>query len=244
MFSLLSLPTPILPYGYLLEILFAIILVVSLVLAIKYPSIGKRWILLLVVVGVAEFEFSHSIPPYENLAVGMLIGLVTAFGGIIIPLSYLAKLHFGKMQAKIFFVLSGCLELILGAVGILYLFYPGSEPGTFFWLGDIGSSSGLRYFGLYFGLLTIGFYSLIVGIAGLCFSRPNRAKTFLSLSGCLEVILGSIGVFCRMFIGPAAGIIFYLGSEGGILYFVLLATGFYSLVVGVAGLFFAKPEKQ
>ena len=69
-------------------------------------------------------------------------------------------------------------------------------------------------------------------------------KIFFVLSGCLELILGAIGVLCRMFIGPAAGILFYLGSEGGILYFVLLATGFYSIIVGIASLFFAKTEKQ
>jgi hypothetical protein len=67
------------------------------VLAFKYPSFGKRWMLLLFVVGVAEFEFSGHVPaPYNNLIVGMVIGLVTAFNGIIVPLAYFAKQNLRK----------------------------------------------------------------------------------------------------------------------------------------------------
>jgi hypothetical protein len=158
MFALLSLPAPPLPYGYLWEILFATILAVSLVLAIKYPSFGKRWIFLLFVVGVVEFEFSHNTPPpYNILAVGLVIGLVTAFSGFIIPVLYWAKLHLRKKQVKISFILSGCLELILGSVGIFYRIFVGFDPTI-----------------LYFGLLTIGFYSLIVGIASLFFAKPKK----------------------------------------------------------------------
>ena len=157
MFALLSLPAPPLPYGYLWEILFAAILAVSLVLAIKYPSFGKRWIFFLFVVGVAEFEFSHNIPPYNNLAVGMVVGLVTTFSGFIIPVLYLAKLHLRKKQVKIFFILSGCLELIVGSVGFLYRIFLYLQGGI-----------------LCIGLLTIGFYSLIVGIASLFFAKPKK----------------------------------------------------------------------
>ena len=157
MFALLSLPAPPLPYGYLWEILFATILAVSWVLAIKYPSFGKRWILFLFVVGVAEFEFSHNIPPYSNLLVGMVVGLVTAFSGFIIPVLYLAKLRLRKKQVKISFILSGCLELILGSVGFFYRIFVGFDPTI-----------------LYIGLLTIGFYSLIVGIASLFFAKPKK----------------------------------------------------------------------
>ena len=62
MFTLLSMAViaPPMPYGYLWEILFAAILAVSWVLAIKYPNFGKRWIVLLFVVGVAEVEFSFN----------------------------------------------------------------------------------------------------------------------------------------------------------------------------------------
>ena len=111
---------PPMPYGYLWEILFAAILVVSWVLAIKYPTFGKRWIVILFVVGIAEMEFSFNTHGYQSLVVGLVIGLVTAYSGFIIPALYLAKLHLRKKQTKISFILSGCLELIFGYVGILY----------------------------------------------------------------------------------------------------------------------------
>jgi hypothetical protein len=148
---------PPMPYGYLWEILFAAILAVSLVLAIKYQSFGKRWILLLSLVGVAEMGFSTNTHGYNILVAGLIIGLVTAYSGFIIPALYLAKLHLRKRQVKIVFVLSGCLELILGSVGILYAINIGSDP-----------------FVLYFGLLTISFYSLIVGIASLFFAKRKK----------------------------------------------------------------------
>jgi hypothetical protein len=157
MFELLELQAaPSLPYGYLWEILFATILAVSLVLAIKYPSFGKRWMFFLFVVGVAEFEFSTHLSPYNNLVVGWVIGLVTAYSGIIVPVSYLAKQHLRKKQVKLFFILSGCLELVLGSVSIFYRIFVGSEAAL-----------------LYLGLLVIGFYSLIVGILGTFFAKPK-----------------------------------------------------------------------
>jgi hypothetical protein len=148
---------PPLPYGYLWEILFAAILGVNWVLAIKYPSFGKRWILLLFVVGVAEMIFSFSTHGYNILLTGLIIGLVTAYSGFIIPALYLAKLDLRKKQTKILFILSGCLELILGSIGILTAFNFGLDP-----------------FILYFGLLTTGFYSLIVGFASLFFTKPKK----------------------------------------------------------------------
>jgi hypothetical protein len=148
---------PPMPYGYLWEILFAAILAVSLVLAIKYQSFGKRWILLLSLVGVAEMGFSTNTHGYNILVAGLIIGLVTAYSGFIIPALYLAKLHLRKRQVKIVFILSGCLELILGSVGILYAI-----------------NIGLDHFVLYFGLLTISFYSLIVGIASLFFAKRKK----------------------------------------------------------------------
>ncbi len=159
MFTLLSMAVmaPPMPYGYLWEILFAAILAVSWVLAIKYPNFGKRWVILLFVVGVAEMEFSTNTHGYNSLIAGLIIGLVTAYSGFIIPALYLAKLHLRKKQVKILFILSGCLELILGSVGILTAFFFGLNP-----------------FILYFGLLTIGFYSLIVGIASLFFAKPKK----------------------------------------------------------------------
>jgi hypothetical protein len=166
MFALTTAPRPPLPYGYLWEILFATILAVSLVLAIKYPSFGKRWAFFLLVVGVAEFEFSAQ-PPFHNntlyyntLAVGMLIGLATTYSGIIIPVSYWAKQHFRKKQVKAFFILSGCLELIVVSLSI---FYRVSVEGPIMAL-------------LGFGLLTIGFYSLIVGIAAFFFGNPKKSN--------------------------------------------------------------------
>ena len=159
LFTLLSVVAPPMPYGYLWEILFAAIFVVSLVLAIKYPSFGKRWSFLLFVVGVAEFEFSgHVSPPYNTLVVGVLIGLATAYSGIIIPVSYWAKQHFRKKHVKTFFLLSGCLELIVVSLSI---FYRVSVEGPIMAL-------------LGFGLLTIGFYSLIVGVAGFFFGKPKK----------------------------------------------------------------------
>jgi hypothetical protein len=155
MFALLE-PAPyVSPYGFLWEILLATILAVSLVLAIKYPSFGKRWAFILFIVGVAEFLFLNY--ARTNLVVGSTIGLVTAYSGIIIPLSYFAKQHLHKKQVKLFFILSGCLELILGSVSIFYRIFVGPEANI-----------------LCLGLLTIGFYSLIVGIAGLFFAKPKK----------------------------------------------------------------------
>ncbi len=148
---------PPMPYGYFWELLFASILALSWVLSIKYPSIGKRWILLLFAVGVAEMYFSTNTHGYNILIAGLIIGLVTAYSGFIIPALYLAKLHMRRKQTKIIFILSGCLEVILGSLGVLTAF-----------------NFGLNPFILYFGLLTIGFYSLIVGIANLFFSKPQK----------------------------------------------------------------------
>jgi hypothetical protein len=148
---------PPMPYGYLWEILFAATLAASWVLAVKFPSFGKRWIILLFVIGVVEMVFSTNTHGYNILVAGLIIGLVTAYSGFIIPALYLAKLHRRKRQTKILFILSGCLELILGSVGILTAFNFGLDP-----------------FILYFGLLTIGFYSLIVGIASLFFAKPKK----------------------------------------------------------------------
>lgn len=148
---------PPMPFGYFWEILFAVILAASLVLAFRFPSFGKKWILLLFVVGVAEMEFSANANGYNSLIAGLVIGLVTAYSGFIIPGLYLAKLPLRKRQTKIVFILSGCLELIFGYVGILTTFNFGVDP-----------------FLLYFGLLTIGFYSLIVGIALLFFAKTKN----------------------------------------------------------------------
>ena len=149
---------PRMPYGFIWEIDFTAILAVSLVLAIKYPSFGKRWALILFVVGVAEFEFSAQPFQYVALGFGMLIGLATAYSGIIVPLSYWAKQHYQKKQVKVFFILSGCLELIVASLIILYRVSVG---------GSIMVLLG-------FGLLAIGFYSLIVGIASLFFAKLKK----------------------------------------------------------------------
>jgi hypothetical protein len=159
------------PYGFIWEIDFAAILAVSLVLAIKYPFFGKRWALILFAVGVAEFEFSIQPPTpppfqYSALVVGVLIGLATAYSGIIIPVSYWAKQHFRKKQVKIFFILSGCLELIVVSLSILYRI---SVEGPIMAL-------------LGFGLLIIGFYSLIVGIAAFFFGKPKKATVNESIA--------------------------------------------------------------
>jgi hypothetical protein len=168
MFALTTAPAPPLPYGYLWEILFATILAVSLVLAIKYPPFGKRWALLLLVVGIAEYEFSLNTPrPYNTLAIGLLIGIVTTFSGLIIPALYLAQPHLHKKQAKISLILSGCLELILGTVGFFY--FPRLGP----YLGYDPTIAQIIWF-VVFGLLTTGFYSLIVGIAGSFFAKPKK----------------------------------------------------------------------
>jgi hypothetical protein len=101
--------------------------------------------------------FSTNTHGYNILIAGLIIGLVTAYSGFIIPALYLAKLHLRKKQKKLLFILSGCLELILGTAGIVTAF-----------------NFGLNPFILYFGLLTIGFYSLIVGIASLFFAKPKK----------------------------------------------------------------------
>ena len=153
MSALVSLPRGFLPYSFLWEILFATIIAVSLLLAVTYPSFGKRWIFFLLIVGVAEFEFSYS----NYLAAGMIIGLVTAFSGFVIPVLYLAKLRLRKTKVKIILILSGCLELIVAAVGFLnqvFLYFQGAI--------------------LFIGLITIGFYSLTVGTASLFSAKPRE----------------------------------------------------------------------
>ena len=168
MFTLSSAPAPPLPYGYLWEMLFATILAVSLVLAIKYKSFGKKWSFLLFVIGIAEYEFSlNTPPPYNTLAVGILIGLVTTFSGLIIPALHLAKSRLHKKQVKTSFILSGCLELILGTVGLFY--FP--RFGTY--LGYHPITVQIVWF-VVFGLLTIGFYSLIFGVGGFLFVKRKN----------------------------------------------------------------------
>ena len=148
---------PPLPFGYLFEILFVAVLVVSWVLAIRYRSFGRKYVLLLFVVGIVEMYFSVNTNGYNILIVGLIIGLVTAYSGFIIPALYLAKLPIRRKRTKLAFMLSGCLELMFGFVGVLTAFSFGVDP-----------------FLLYFGLLTIGFYSLIVGYASLFFSKPKK----------------------------------------------------------------------
>jgi len=163
MFTLSSAPAPPLPYGYLWEIIFATILAISLVLTIKYPSFGKKWSFLLFVVGSVEYEVSHNTPPpYNTLIVGTLIGLVTMFSGLIIPVLYLAKPHLSKKQVKISLILLGCLELIIGSVSIAYssCFYFGFDPQIIWFV--------------VFGLFIIGFYSLIVGIGSFFFVKSEK----------------------------------------------------------------------
>jgi hypothetical protein len=157
MSMLLSMVAPPLPYGFLWEILFATILVASWVLAVKFPSFGKRWIFLLFVVGVVEMVFSTNTHGFNILVAGLIIGLVTAFSGFIIPTLYVAKLNLRKRQIKILFILSGCAELTIGLFGILTAF-----------------NFGLNPFILYFGLTTIGFYSLFIGVASLFFAKLKK----------------------------------------------------------------------
>jgi hypothetical protein len=147
---------PPMPYGYLWEIFFAVILAISCVLAIKYRSFGKRWIIILFAVGIAEMGFSTITDGYSILVAGLVIGLVTAYSGFIIPALYWAKLPLRRKRTKIAFILSGCLELLFGYVGVVTAF-----------------SFGVNPFFLYFGLLTIGFYSIIVGSASLFFAKPK-----------------------------------------------------------------------
>jgi len=65
-------------------------------------------------------EFSINTRGYNVLVAGLIIGLVTAYSGFIIPALYLAKLHLRKKRVKRFFILNAHLELIFGAVGILF----------------------------------------------------------------------------------------------------------------------------
>ena len=150
---------PPMPYGSLWEILFSVILGISLVLAIKFPFYGKKWILLLVVLGIAEMIFSTYTGGYNILIAGLVVGLVTTYSGFIVPALYLAKIHLRKKRTKILFMLSGCLELILGVLGVVTGFFFGINP-----------------FILYFGLLTIGFYSLIVGVASFFYANLTHSK--------------------------------------------------------------------
>jgi hypothetical protein len=169
MFAVLSVVAPSLPYGYLLEILFAAVLAVSLVLAIKYPSFGKRWVFLLFVVGIAEYWFSRNPPsPYNTLVVGTIIGAATIFSGLIVPVLYLAKLRLRSKQVKTSFVLSGCLELVLGMAAFFYFshFYAGLDAATIWFIVS--------------GLFTIGLYSLVVGVASFFFGKSKRNRTIFN----------------------------------------------------------------
>lgn len=132
-----------LPYGYLLEAFFAVILVVSLGLAVKYPSFGKRGMLLLFIAGTVELAFAYS----GYLVVGMLIGLITVFSGLLVPLFYSIRMYLSRKWA-IILILSGFLELIVGSVGLLIRSFPYTQ-----------------IYVLYVGLLTVGVYSLVIGTA-------------------------------------------------------------------------------
>jgi zinc transporter ZupT len=111
--------------------------------------------------------FSTNTHGYNILVAGLIIGLVTAYSGFIIPALYLAKLHLRKKQVKILFILSGCLELILGAVGFFYF------PRFGIYLGYDPTIAQIMMF-VVFGLVTIGFYFVIVGIASLFFAKPKK----------------------------------------------------------------------
>jgi hypothetical protein len=148
-----SLPRGRLPYSFVWEILFATVVAVGLVLALTWPSFGKKWMFFLSIIGVAEFEFSSG----NYLAAGMIIGIVTAFTGLIVPVLYLTKPLLRKSRVKIFLILSGCLELITGSLGIQYHIF-----------------ASFVSFIMYFGLITTGSCSLIVGVASLFSARLKQ----------------------------------------------------------------------
>lgn len=159
MFAPLVMVAPPMPYGYLWEILFAVIIGVSLILAIKYPSFGKKWFLLLFILGIAEMAFSTITVGYNILVAGLIIGLVTSYSGFFVPALYFSKIHLRRKRTKMLFALSGCLELVLGTLGVITGFFFGINP-----------------FILYFGLLIIGIYSLIVGIASLFYAKLTNVR--------------------------------------------------------------------
>ena len=103
--------------------------------------------------------FSTITVGYNILVAGLIIGLVTSYSGFFVPALYFSKIHLCIKRTKMLFALSGCLELVLGTLGVITGFFFGINP-----------------FILYFGLLIIGIYSLIVGIASLFYAKLTNVR--------------------------------------------------------------------
>jgi hypothetical protein len=118
--ALLSLPPHFLPYAFLHDAAFIGILAAVLVffLIFKRPYFSA----FLILVGVFEISIiariGYSIP-LELYPFG--IPFITIVSGIIIPIFYVIRQLLTKKMGKLLLIFSGGVEMILGAISLLYM---------------------------------------------------------------------------------------------------------------------------
>ena len=157
MHAFLSLPAPVLPNAFLYEVIFTSILVVVLVLVAMFPLLRKRqFAAMLILIGIFEF-FIFAYYGYYTIPVEVfIISFVTIISGIIIPIFYATRRLLSKKRSKLLLIFSGCVELALGAIRLLYIVW---------WeLPELYPSAVLA---------TVGIYSLAVGTF-LLMTRPKQ----------------------------------------------------------------------
>jgi hypothetical protein len=163
-FALLSMP-PYLPDAFVFEIIFSSILAVSFILFAKYSFLRKHAFFLFPV-GFLELMFSWG----NAFTEGIIIGFVTLIGGMMLPMFNAIRLQLNKKSVKLSLILLGCVGILVGAISLYY-----SELKAVFYhstILTIHAKGELLLLGIV--LLTVGFYSSIIGIASLIVKANNR----------------------------------------------------------------------
>ena len=155
--AFLSLPAPVLPNAFLVEVIFASILGVVLASVAMFPLLRRRqFAAILILIGISEF-FIFAYYGYYTIPVEVfIISFVTIISGIIIPIFYAARRLLSKKGGKLLLIFSGCVELALGAIRLLYIVWwelPELYPSAL--------------------LATVGIYSIAVGTF-LLMTRPKQ----------------------------------------------------------------------
>jgi hypothetical protein len=147
MHALLSIPVPVLPNAFLYEVAFASILGAVLALVAVSPSLRRRqFAVVLIPIGIIEFFILAYYSYYTIPAIVFIIPFITILSGIIVPIFYATRRMLSKKGVKFLLVFSGCVELALGVIRLLYIRYwelPELYPSAL--------------------LATVGIYSLAIG---------------------------------------------------------------------------------
>ena len=147
---------PVLPNAFLYEVAFVGILGAVLALVAFSPSLRRRqFAAVLIFVGIIEFFVLAYLSYYTIPARVFIVPFITILSGIIVPIFYATRQMLNKKGVKLFLVFSGCVELSLGALRLLYIRYwefPELYPTAI--------------------LATVGVYSLAVG-AFLLIIKPK-----------------------------------------------------------------------